>query len=178
MTLTHRKSAPPEPDADLARRASRGDRDALGELYHRRAGMLTRLAARLLASRSDAEDVVQDLFVGLPEALKRYRETGRFDAWLRALVINLALKRLRSGRRRLAWFASQPHSSPLNAGNDAGEVRRAVEALPPGLRAVVVLKIIEGYGHAEIAELLGISRGTSEVRLLRALRKLRQMLGD
>ena len=179
MNLVQQEAAPPITDADLAQRSAQGDRDALGELYQRYAGPLTRLAGRLHASRSEAEDVVQDLFVGFPEALKRYREAGRLDAWLRALVVNLALKRLRSGRRReAAWQASPPIPAPLGQDPDSGEARRAVEALPGGLRAVVILKIVEGYGHAEIAELLGISRGNSEIRLFRALRQLRKTLGE
>jgi RNA polymerase sigma-70 factor (ECF subfamily) len=63
-------------------------------------------------------------------------------------------------------------------GDDALLVRRAVEALPDSLRTVVVLKIVEGYSHAEIGELLGIGRGASEVRLSRALERLRRNLGE
>lgn len=178
MNLAQQEAAPPTTDADLARLVAGGDRDALGELYRRHAGALTRLAARLLVSRTEAEDAVQDLFVGLPEALGRYREDGRLDAWLRALVVNLALKRLRAGRRRAALEASQPISATQRQDPDSGDLRRAVDALPHGLRAVVILKIVEGYSHAEIAELLGISRGNCEIRLFRALRQLRKTLGD
>jgi RNA polymerase sigma-70 factor (ECF subfamily) len=67
----------------------------------------------------------------------------------------------------------------LRAGSTADRilVRRAVEALPDALRTVVILKVVEGYSHAEIGELLGISRGASEVRLSRALAVLRRAMG-
>ncbi len=162
-------------DGDLAARAAAGDTPALGELYRRHAPDLTLLAARLLASRADGEDVVQDLFVGLPEALAGYREAGRLPAWLRRLTVNLALKRLRTVRRRREADIEPVLAAPA-ANADQVSLRRAVEVLPVSLRTVVVLKVVEGYSHAEIGELLGISRGASEVRLTRALDRLRKAL--
>lgn len=166
-------------EAELASAAAAGDRDALGELYRRHAGRLTLLAGRLLRSGPDAEDVVQDLFVALPAALAGYRDEGRLGAWLSRVTANLALKRLRSGQRRRedalpagADEPAQPHADPEQL-----SVFRAVDALPDTLRVVVLLKFVEGFSHAEIAELLGIGRGTSEVRLFRAIRQLRTTLG-
>ena len=179
MTLPLHESAPPVPDAELVARTAMGDRDALGALYDRYAGSLTSLATRLLVMRADAEDVVQDLFVGLPEALGSYRDTGRLEAWLRRVVVNLALKRMRSERRRREDSLDRvPHLEPATSPSDATVVRRAVDALPHSLRSVVILKVVEGYSHAEIGEMLGISRGASEVRLTRALEKLRETLGE
>jgi RNA polymerase sigma-70 factor (ECF subfamily) len=157
-----------------------GDRDALAGLYHRYAAELALLAARLLRSRSDGEDVMHDLFVGLPEALAGYHDNGRLRGWLRRATVNLALRRMRTVRRRreadLAVGEAEQQAAP--GGDDAQLVRRAVEALPDSLRTVVVLKIVEGYSHQEIGELLGISRGASEVRLSRALERLRRNLGE
>ncbi len=166
-------------EAELAALAAAGDREALGELYRRHAGRLTLLAGRLLRSAPDAEDVVQDLFVALPAALGGYRDEGRLGAWLSRVTANLALKRLRSGLRR------REDALPAGAGEPAIpyadpeqlSVFRAVDALPDTLRVVVLLKFVEGFSHAEIAELLGIGRGTSEVRLFRAIRQLRNSLG-
>ena len=87
---------------------------------------------------------------------------------------------MRTVRRRreadLAVGEAEQQAAP--GGDDAQLVRRAVEALPDSLRTVVVLKIVEGYSHQEIGELLGISRGASEVRLSRALERLRRNLGE
>jgi RNA polymerase sigma-70 factor (ECF subfamily) len=138
---------------------------------------LFRLAYRLTASKEDAEDVVHDVFVGLPEALQRYEERGRLDAWLRRLTARMSLMRLRSHRRR----------SEVRLEDDAGvsraprpegiELQTAVDALPAPLRSVLVLKEVEGYSHAEIGELLGISAVASRVRLMRAMSRLRWILG-
>jgi RNA polymerase sigma-70 factor (ECF subfamily) len=147
------------------------------QAYHRHAAGLLALVYRLTGSSADAEDLVQDLFIGLPEALDRYQERGRFDGWLRSLAVRLSLMRLRSERRRrevnleqIGSLANRPGEAPDT------DLWRALGELPADQRAVVVLKVVEGYSHEEIAELLGIRRGTSEVRLHRALRRLRAQL--
>src|SRR6266540_3766472 len=85
---------------DLVRGIRQGDPRALGALYDAFAGGLFRLAYRLTGSRQDAEDVVHDVFVGLPEALGRYEERGRLDAWLRRVTARVALMRLRRSNHR------------------------------------------------------------------------------
>lgn len=179
MSLPARALDPPVPDADLVAAVRAGDPGALGALYDRHAGMLGRLALRLTRSRSEAEDVVQDLFVGLPEALARYVEAGQLVAWLRRVTVNLALKRLRRARHRgEVALAESPAAETGGASVERIQLRRAVDSLPERLRTVVILKVVEGYSHGEIAELLGISRGASEVRLSRALARLREGMGD
>lgn len=179
MSLPLRTLRPPTTDGELAARAAAGATDALAELYHRYAPRLGLLAGRLLGSRPDAEDVVQDLFVGLPEALGRYRDDGKLEAWLRRIAVNLALKRLRGARRRREDPLPEDLSTSEAPGKvDRIQVQRAVNTLPDRLRTVVILKLVEGYSHHEIGELLGITRGASEVRLSRALDRLRQELGD
>src|SRR5262245_51203749 len=82
------------------RRLRQGEAGALEQAYRGHAAGLLALVYRLTGSTEDAEDVVQDLFVGLPEALNRYQEQGRFEAWLRRIAVRLALIRMRSRVRR------------------------------------------------------------------------------
>ena len=170
-----------EPAVDpalLAEQAREGSSGALGGLYRRFGPALFRLAYRLTGSREDAEDVVHDVFVGLPEALQRYEERGRLEAWLRRLTARGALMKLRAGRRREAVRLESPAEAIASDHQlDARELQEAVNALPVKIRSVLVLKEIEGYSHAEVAEMLGISVVTSRVRLLRAMSRLRRMLG-
>jgi RNA polymerase sigma-70 factor (ECF subfamily) len=128
--------------------------------------------------------VVHDVFLGLPDALRRYDERGSLDAWLRRVTARVALTRLRSARRRRETGVEDAdraaHAAGANASADAGtatDIAQAIEALPDGLRAVFVLRAVEGYGHAEIARLLDISPGASEVRFHRAVRRMRALLG-
>lgn len=163
--------------AELAQQARGGSTAALGELYHRLGPALFRLAYRLTGSREDAEDVVHDLFVALPEALQRYEERGRFDAWMRRLTARLALMRVRNKRRRAVVTLDDEHPSGEVVATHGSDLEEAVRSLPEPLRSVLVLKEVEGYSHAEIGEMLGISVVTSRVRLMRALRRLRRILG-
>jgi RNA polymerase sigma-70 factor, ECF subfamily len=159
--------------------ARAGSSDALAALYRNHAAALYRLAYRLTGTRQDAEDVVHDVFVGLPEALHRYEEHGNFAAWLKRVTVRVALMRLRSRQRRreVALDATRPEqASP--APTDRIALDAALNALPDPLRVVLILKEIEGYSHAEIGALLGISAVASRVRLNRALKRLRRALED
>jgi RNA polymerase sigma-70 factor, ECF subfamily len=157
-----------------------GEPDALRAVYQAHGAALFRLAYRLMGNVPDAEDVVHDLFVGLPEALGRYDERGAFEPWLKTVAARLALMKLRVGRRRHEVDLEQASNGPV-AGTDNAVDRIAVEsalsALPEELRLVVMLKEVEGYSHAEVGRMLGINPVTSRVRLLRALRRLRRLLG-
>ena len=81
--------------ADIIARARGGSPDALGGLFAEHAEGLLRLAFRLTASTADAEDIVQDVFVGLPEALRHYEERGAFDAWLKRITLRYVFMRMR-----------------------------------------------------------------------------------
>ncbi|MGI8498514.1 MAG: RNA polymerase sigma factor [Gemmatimonadaceae bacterium] len=168
-------------DPELVDLVREGSAEALGELYARHGDALMAVALRLTGSSADAEDVVHDVFLGLPEALRRYEERGTFESWLRQLAARVALTRLRSISRQqevslgqLPLIATSPSANSLG---DGVALAGAIAALRPALRAVFVLKVVEGYPHAQIAEMLGISVGASEVRLVRAIKSLRRILG-
>lgn len=179
---THTASAihAPQPDLTTLVRATRaGDAGALGTLYDLFAQRLYETAYRLLQSRDDAQDVVHDCFVGLPEALRRYEEQGKLEAWLRRIVVRMVLmRRRRQTSRRESSFDEQLvlSSSRTDAAAELADVHRAIANLPESLRDVFVLNQIEGYAHDEIAQLLDISAGASRVRLTRALDALRRAL--
>jgi RNA polymerase sigma-70 factor, ECF subfamily len=159
-----------------------GNPDAITACYREHADALLTLALRLTGERADAEDVVQDVFVGLPQALRRYEERGVFAAWLRGLTMRHALgvhRRVRNRREVPHGAESLTVSVPAAApSGDGHHIERALGTLTDGLRHVFVLRVIEGHSHAEIAALLGITPGTSEVRLSRAIKALRGQLGD
>jgi RNA polymerase sigma-70 factor, ECF subfamily len=170
----------PESLPQLGRDARGGSPDALAALYDAFGAGLFRLAYRLTGSQEDAEDVVHDVFVGLPEALGHYEERGRLGAWLRRVTARVALmrQRKRQRRRETRLDGAAEVSAPPETTAEHVALRAAVDALPVALRNVLVLKEIEGYSHAEVAELLGISVVTSRVRLLRALRRVRRQLEE
>jgi RNA polymerase sigma-70 factor (ECF subfamily) len=172
----------------LITRAAAGDSDALGALFQEHGEAVFRVAYRMTGSVEDAEDVLQDVFVGLPEALRAYRERGSFGPWLRQVTARTALMRLRGGRRRREEsldIAPSEKGAGLSSSHDLEHgvvirlaLERALAELPDVARTVFMLKVVEGYSHAEIAVLLDIRRGTSEVRLFRAIRQLQSLLRD
>ena len=164
---------------ELIGAARSGSLDALGELYRRYADAVHTLAFRVTGSSDDASDVLQDVFVGLPRALKSYAERGRFLEWLKQLTVRTALMRMRRTRTRsetaLTEEITQVHTAAAHHVERIA-VERALAKLPEQLRLPFVLREIEGYTHAEIAGLLGISAGNSATRLSRAWALLRKEL--
>jgi RNA polymerase sigma-70 factor (ECF subfamily) len=166
-------------DAGLIPRIRRGDPAALTAVYRAFGSELLALARRLTGSDADAEDVLHDLIVGLPEALQKYQERGALRAWLKQVVARMCLMRLRAAERRrettiddAGQLPAQPEASA--EGQDAIEI--ALRELSPAIRAVIVLRFIDGLSHAEIAAALGISVNASEARLSRGLVTLRHRL--
>ncbi|HET9984659.1 MAG TPA: sigma-70 family RNA polymerase sigma factor [Longimicrobiales bacterium] len=168
-------------DAALLRSVAAGSLEALGTLYARHADAVYGVALRLTGSPAEAEDVLQDMFVGLPRALGAYTERGRFEAWLKRVAVRVALMHLRTRRRwrEVPLDALPPRATAAGAPHPADRIdlERLVARLPDSLRTVFVLKEVEGYGHAEIGELLGITPGNSAARLSRAWAILRKEAG-
>lgn len=156
-----------------------GNPEALAALYQEHGRALYRLAYRLTGTREDAEDVVHDVFVGLPEALSHYEERGKFTSWLKRVAARTALLRLRGRQRRreVSLEVADQKSRPTVDANVIA-LEGAVNSLPDSLRVVIMLKEVEGYSHSEVAELLGISVAASRVRAARGLARLRKALED
>lgn len=166
-------------DLDALRR---GDPEALGAAYRRHAAGIHRSLVGFLGDREEAEDVLHDLFVGLPEALRRYEERGVFGAWLRRVALRMALQRLRKQRRRREVAPERVAPESIRAAAeglaDRLAVERALEALPEGQRMVVVLRELEGWSHADIAAFLDLRVGAVMTRHCRAMQRLRVLLED
>jgi RNA polymerase sigma-70 factor, ECF subfamily len=168
----------PPPPASLVPQARQGVSEAIASLYAIYAAGLLRLGIRLTGSRADAEDLLHDLFVGLPELLSSYEEHGKLDAWLRGVMARMAIARIRRDARRARALHDGQAPQFETARDVAAEldIERAVAALPDALRIVFVLRYVEDHDYDEIAQLLDISAGAARVRYLRALHRLRAFL--
>lgn len=171
--------APPD---DVVARAQAGDQKAFRELYRQHAGRVYALCLRLTGSAGDADERTQDVFVRLWDKLKSFRGESAFSSWLHRLAVNVVLNERRTtGRReRRVMIAEDPAALERHRGSSTEglsiDLERAIGELPEGAREVFVLFDIEGYGHAEIAELVGIAEGTSKAQLFRARQLLREKL--
>lgn len=165
-------------DRALARRVCAGSIEALEQLFREHSDELYRTALGVTGDDADAQDVIQDVFVGLPRALRSFEGRGPLAGWLKRVAVRHALMYVRARNRRrehpIEGFPAGCSSAPTTT----VAVRRAVEALSPTLRSVFVLKVVEGYSHPEVAELLDITEEASRTRLARARAILRKKLGN
>jgi RNA polymerase sigma factor (sigma-70 family) len=140
-----------------------------------------RIAMPYCRDEMDAGDVLSHVFIKLFKSLSSFDVTkGSLHAWLKRIVINESLdhikQRGRFGSKELQE-ADEPYiSNSILEKMDADEIMQMVRQLPPATRAVFVLFAIEGYGHKEIAQQLGISEGTSKWHLSEARKNLQQKL--
>jgi RNA polymerase sigma-70 factor, ECF subfamily len=160
--------------------ARSGDPAAITEFYERFGDTVYRVAYRFMGSTADAEDIVQDVFLGLPEALKSFASRGSLEGWVKRVTVRTALMKLRKQRIRKESALDEmcPHQGATPAGCPVDRIalERALKKLPLKLRSVFVLKEVEGYTHAEIGEILGITVTSSKIQLYRARKRLRQDL--
>ena len=188
MTISSRRAtlAAVVGDAELVLRAAAADPEAVAALYDRYAAPLLGVAMRVLHVRSDAEDVVHDLFVSLPDRARYYApERGTVTAWLIVMARNLSIDRHRRRMSRekalVVPDAKPPEDTPdVAAGvySRGDQLRRALEALPELQRATLYAAFFEGLTHAQIAERYGVPLGTIKSRCSRAIAVLREALGE
>jgi RNA polymerase sigma-70 factor, ECF subfamily len=169
-------------------RAQHGDVDAFGELYREHAGRVFALCVRMSGDRLHARELMQDVFVRAWERLGSFRGDASFGSWLHRLAVNVVLTGVRTDRRRdarvtLAEDLAAAESGRGSAGGvvaaDPGtaiDLERAIATLPPGARSAFVLHDVEGFSHAEIAELTGLAEGTIRAQLHRARKLLMEAL--
>ena len=171
-------------DLALVERCRAHEPGAFEQVYRAQAPRLFGLAHRLVG-RSDAEDVLQEMFLTAYRKLDQYRGESSLATWLFRLGVNVCLDHLRHRGARLSGMTDtmedEPQAGAAAAGAIGGvidrlDLERAIAALPAGYRAAFVLHDVEGLGHQEIAEALGVSEGTSKSQLHRARLRLRASL--
>lgn len=163
-----------------------GDRQAQRQLYHQYAKAMLNTAYRIVKNRQEAEDILQEAFLAAFRSLHGFRAEAQFGSWLKRIVINQAINSLRRKQLLYINLDEEVHDIPdANTPYDSEalelEVKQAQEALlqlPTGYRTVFSLYVLEGYDHAEIAGVLGISISTSISQLSRAKQKIRTLLAN
>jgi RNA polymerase sigma factor (sigma-70 family) len=169
-------------EQELIQACIRQERPAQRQLYERFASKLFVTAMRYMKNKSDAEDVLQDSFIKIYQKIDTFRFDCPVDAWLRRIVVNTALKALQAQPNYMQHTDSQLVSDNIEdneftlSGFEFEQLMAVVQSLPDGCRTVFNLYAIEGYQHNEIAEMLGVSEGTSKSQYSRARVLLQQKL--
>jgi RNA polymerase sigma-70 factor (ECF subfamily) len=168
-------------DVELLRRARSGDGRAFHALVDRYAGPMYGLAYSLLSNAADAEDVVQETFAGAFKALSKFEERASVKTWLSRILMNQAAM-FRRDRRGNDDRASGRALDAVEAKAPGVDARLDLQSMLAGLsdehREVLVLRELQQLTYEEIANVLGVPRGTVESRLHRARAELRKKLGD
>lgn len=167
---------------ELIRGCLRGSAQCQRELYERFAGKMFAVCLRYARTREDAADILQDGFMKVFAKLEQFQFQGSFEGWVRRVMVNTALRAYQKQRYdfELTGFERLPET-PVDPDAVAllseAELLNMVRNLPDGYRAVFNLVAIEGYSHAEAADLLGIQESTSRSQLTKARRYLEIEVG-
>jgi RNA polymerase sigma-70 factor (ECF subfamily) len=169
--------------------ARKGDQKAFAQLVKRHERLVAAIVKGMLGDSPEAGDVGQETFIRLFHSLRSFRGEARLGTYLTRIAINLSLNELGRKKRRASvvslnegviepWLQSAGCVTELQyeSAEHCDIVRTAIGALKPKLRAVVVLRLMEGYSTAETAHILKVPQGTVLSRLARAQMQLKKSL--
>lgn len=169
-------------ERQLVEACIRNERTAQRQLYEMFAGKFYAIAVRYMKDEDDAADVMQDAFVKIFKYINTFRFDCPFEAWARRILINTALKALQKKKRQGYQIDAEEMTNQLSekatdiSNMALEELMGLIHELPDGCQTIFNLYAIEGYKHHEIADLLGISEGTSKSQYSRAKQILQQKL--
>ncbi len=170
---------------DIIEKCRQNNRLAQMQLYRQYCDSMYVVAMRFVKDAAEAEDVVQESFIRAFGKLHQFNGEVTFGAWLKRIVINKSLDVLKS-KKQLMLPLNEVHLKVVDEANNnewladdtisLNTVKGCIEKLPDTYRYVVMLYLIEGYDHQEIAEILNISEIASRTQLSRGKQKLQELL--
>ena len=171
--------------ADVIEQCKRNDRKAQLTLYNKYCDGMFAVAMRFVKDTMEAEDVVQEAFIKAFSKLHQFKGEVTFGAWLKRIVVNKCIDTLKSKKQQLTEL-DEVHLKVVDDNyedewlvDDAitlKEVKEAINGLPDKYKYVVMLHLIEGYDHQEIAQILKITEVASRTQLSRGKTKLKEQL--
>jgi len=186
-----------EEDRELIHRAQKGDKAAFRKLVDRHQRRAFAIAVGLVRDENDARELVQEAFLRVHRGLGSFEGGSSFFTWLYRIVTNLAIDLMRKPGRRDAELSDnhpadeEPSDFPLVSRIDGADpldvmrrreiaqrIQTALDALPPYHRGVILMREVEGMSYEEMAQAMGVSKGTIMSRLFHARQKLQKALAD
>lgn len=171
----------------VIRLAQRGDRPAFETIYRTYLDACYSLAYRICGDPKMAEDVVQNSFIKVIQKINQFNHEGAFAGWLRRIVSNETISRIRANsrlqlvddeylesREKTDLINNQPVSNQLPLADY--DLEKILQYLPNKSRAVLLLHEVEGYSHQEIGDMFEMSESFSKVTLSRAFKKLKALV--
>lgn len=168
-------------ESDLIKGCIEGNRRMQEELYSRFSSRMFAVCLRYAGNTEEAEDILQEGFIKIFKKLNTFRSEGSFEGWIRRIFVNTAIEHFRRKRYLMPVTEKEENTIEgkyLSVLDDlaARDILALVGELSPGYRTVFNLYVVEGYTHKEIADMMGISEGTSKSQLSRAKVILQDMV--
>lgn len=168
-------------EIDLISGCKEGNRRMQEELYRRLSPRMFAVCLRYAGNSEEAEDILQEGFIKVFKKLDSFRSEGSFEGWVRRIFVNTAIEHFR--RKRYLSPVTEKEENTIEAKFTSvldelaeKDILALVQELSPGYRTVFNMYVVEGYTHKEIADMLGISEGTSKSQLSRAKVILQDMV--
>lgn len=169
---------------DIIEKAMGGNPLAQKQLYQLYGKAMFNICCRMMNSTADAEDMLQEVFVEMFRKLDTFRFESTFGAWLKRITINKCINELKRRKIQLEYsdqttrfdIADEHDNNGSDLKFEVEKVKHAMGLLPDGYRVVFSLYLLEGYDHEEIAAIMGISESTSKTQLMRAKKKVIEIL--
>lgn len=190
------RQAEAEEDRALIERARAGDKRAFRELVERHQRRAFAIALALVRDENDAREIVQEAFLRVFRGIDSFHGGSSFFTWLYRIVTNLAIDLMRKPARRdqeldesreikdeldiplLARIDGADPADVVRRGEIRERIQSALDALPPYHRGVILMREVEGMSYEEMAQAMGVSKGTIMSRLFHARQKLQRALSD
>ena len=175
-----------ESEKELVRASLEGDKTAFGEIVSHYQGMVARTVKGMLGDSVFAEDIGQEVFINLYHSLKEFRGEAKLSTYIQKIAINLTLNEIKRRKRFFSMFSQKANNEMYEfeiADHDGEEKREASEivnkallAMEPKFRAILTMRMLQGYSTKETAEILNLPIGTVLSRLSRAQEQIRNIL--
>ncbi len=167
-------------ESEIIKGCKKQDRQCQRLLYDLYAERLFGVCLRYLRDRQEAEDVYSEGMYKVLTKIKQYSGSGSLYGWMKRIMVNESLMRLRKKKLQLQDIDDVSHlledDSYIEENLFAADIKAMMDELPTGYRTIINLYLIEGYKHREIAEMLGISINTSKSQLILAKKRMIQFL--
>ncbi|NOZ47556.1 MAG: sigma-70 family RNA polymerase sigma factor [Chlorobi bacterium] len=171
---------------ELIESCKRGNSKAQFQLYAHYSKAMFNICYRMMNSKEEAEDMLQEAFTECFLKLNSFRYESSFGAWLKKIVIHKCINEIKRRKTELVFSEnleifrnkniSVEETDDSHIDYSVNKITNAIEKLSDGYRIVFSLYLLEGYDHGEIAEILGISESTSKSQYMRAKRKIKEYL--
>ncbi|MDX8338340.1 RNA polymerase sigma factor [Draconibacterium sp. IB214405] len=162
----------------------KGDNRARYELYGLYSKAMFNICYRMMNNREEAEDMLQEAFTQAFMKLESFRYESNFGSWLKRIMVNTCINAINKRKVELTYCEEIYHYDKTEEQDDhdpeftVATVTKAMEQLPEGGRMVFSLYLLEGYDHAEIAQIMGITESTSKSQFMRAKRRIVDILKE